>query len=141
MEILKRALLIGCVITIAFVTAVSAEDESPKATDLAKAIQNPLATVTSLPLQFNWNPGVGEYDRTFFNLNVQPVIPFKGKKWNVIARAIMPVVSVPQGETGSVFGIGDTNLTLFLSPAKTGKLIWDIRSVSVINASQRRTSN
>ncbi len=77
-------------------------------------------------MQFNWNNGMGEYDRTQFTLNVQPVVPFKGKKWNVIARAIMPIMSVPQGETESTFGIGDTTLTLFWSSAKAGKLIWGV---------------
>ena len=42
---------------------------------LAQEIQNPLASLVSLPLQFNFNEGVGQYDRRMFNLNVQPVIP------------------------------------------------------------------
>ncbi len=82
--------------------------------------------MTSLPFQFNWNTGVEPYDRTLFNLNVQPVVPFLGDKWNVIARAIMPILSVPQGETDSTFGIGDTTLTLFWSPAKAGKVTWGV---------------
>jgi hypothetical protein len=118
--------LIVVLVLIGVGRPASAQAADGGADALAKAAQNPLATMTTLPLQFNWNPGVGEYDRTFFNLNVQPVIPFQGKKWNVIARAIMPVVSVPQGETDSTFGIGDTNVTLFWSPAKSGKLIWGV---------------
>ena len=47
---------------------------------LAKTIQNPIANMVSLPLQANYNKGVEPYDRTFFNLNIQPVIPFPGKK-------------------------------------------------------------
>jgi hypothetical protein len=67
---------------------------------LAKQIQNPLANlVISLPLQFNFNDGVGELDRRLFNLNVQPVIPFSREKWNIISRTIIPVNSVPVGET------------------------------------------
>ena len=96
------------------------------ATELAKTVQNPLANLVTLPFQANFNNGVGPDDRTFFNLNVQPVVPFPGKKWNVIARAIIPVNSVPQGETDSIFGIGDTNLSLFWSPAKASKLTWGV---------------
>jgi len=102
------------------------EPAGDDAAALAKTIQNPIASVITLPLQFNWNTGAGPYDRTFFNLNVQPVVPFKGKKWNVVARAILPVISAPQGETDSTFGLGDTTLSLFWTPAKSGKLIWGV---------------
>jgi len=98
----------------------NAEDAS----SLAKTIQNPIANMVSLPLQANYNKGVEPYDRTFFNLNIQPVIPFPGKKWNIISRTIIPVNSVPQGETDSTFGIGDTSLSLFWSPANPGKVVW-----------------
>jgi hypothetical protein len=54
--------------------------------DLAKTVQNPLANLVSFPMQTNYNLGVGEFDRTFFNLNIQSVIPYPGEKWNVITR-------------------------------------------------------
>ena len=44
-----------------------------------------------MPLQANYNTGAGPYDRTLFNLNVQPVVPFPGEKWNVIARTMVLV--------------------------------------------------
>ena len=114
-------LAIGC--WLALGGAAAAQDD---ASDLAKAAQNPLASLVSLPLQFNFNQGVGPHDRTNLNLNVQPVIPFPGEKWNVIARTIMPVKSVPLGATESEFGIGDTTMQLFFSPAKASKLTWGI---------------
>ena len=106
--------------------ADAADDLSGKlyADSLAKAVQNPLASMVTLPLQANYNGGVGPDDRTLFNLNVQPVVPFLGKEWNIIARAIIPVNSVPQGPTDSVFGLGDTSLALFWTPAKASKVIW-----------------
>jgi len=112
-------------------TAVQGQDEA----DLAATIQNPLANLVSLPLQFNFNDGVGEfdpndpnrdYDRRQFNLNVQPVIPFPGEKWNLITRTIIPVNSVPVDDTDSVFGIGDTSLSLFWSPINNSKLNWGV---------------
>ena len=98
--------------------------EEEQAAALAKAVQNPIAALATLPLQANYNLGVGEYDRTQFNLNVQPVIPFSGKKWNIITRTIIPINSIPVGETGAYFGMGDATMTLFVSPAKPGGLIW-----------------
>jgi hypothetical protein len=58
------------------------EDE---ATRLAKATQNPVADLVSVPFQFNFNTGGGYGDRTFFNLNLQPVVPVKGvlPKWTI----------------------------------------------------------
>ena len=108
---------------VAVEKVVAVEEEE---TALAKKIQNPLANLVSLPLQFNFNDGVGELDRRLFNLNVQPVIPFSREKWNIISRTIIPVNSVPQGENDSVFGIGDTSLSLFWSPNKASKLTWGV---------------
>ena len=107
-------------------TNAVAQEADANADALAKAAQNPLATMVTLPLQFNFNSGVGPYDRSMFNLNIQPVVPITGEKWNLITRTIIPVNSVPQGATDSTFGIGDTTLQLFFSPAKTGKLTWGI---------------
>ncbi|MGB5891270.1 MAG: neuromedin U [Thermoanaerobaculia bacterium] len=101
-------------------------EEAPDQADLAKQVQNPLANLVSLPLQFNFNDGVGDFDRRQFNLNVQPVVPFPGEKWNIISRTIIPVNSVPVGDTDSVFGIGDTSLSLFWSPAKASSLTWGV---------------
>ena len=96
MQNAPRALAIITCVTFALCGGAWAQESTDQASKLAKAAQNPLAAMTTLPLQFNWNTGAGEYDRTAFNLNVQPVNPFQGKKWNVIARAIMPIVSEPQ---------------------------------------------
>jgi len=116
-----------CALALVGSAAVADEvDQDDQAADLAKTIQNPLASLISLPLQFNYNKGVGAYDRTFFNLNVQPVIPFPGEKWNIISQTIIPVNSVPMGEFDSVFGIGDINFSLFWSPAKPSPLTWGV---------------
>lgn len=104
--------------------------EPPKdegdAAALAQKIQNPLASLISLPLQANYNLGVGPYERTLYNLNVQPVIPYNFEKWNLITRTIIPFNSVPRGQTDSVFGVGDTSLSLFLSPADAGNVTWGV---------------
>jgi hypothetical protein len=107
-----------------FTVNASAQEADEAA--LAQQIQNPLASVISLPMQFNFNEGVGQYDRRFLNLNVQPVIPYPGENWNLITRTIIPINSVPVGETDSVFGFGDTNLSLWWSPAKAGSVTWGL---------------
>ncbi len=121
-----RPLALLFVVLLTPTMAFAEEESTTDADDLAKAAQNPLATLVTMPYQFNWNSGAGPYDRTMFNLNIQPVIPFIGEKWNVISRTIMPINSVPLGESGAEFGLGDTTLTLFFSPAKAGRLSWGV---------------
>ena len=93
---------------------------------LAKATQNPVASLISVPLQNNSNFAVGQYNRTQNVLNIQPVIPVRiSENWNLITRIIQPIVWQPYSAstTGGQSGIGDMNPTFFLSPAKPGKLI------------------
>jgi hypothetical protein len=107
--------------------SAAAQDEDTANADLAKTVQNPLASLVSLPFQANYNNGFGEHDRLFFNLNIQPVVPYHpNEEWNVITRTIIPLNSVPIGETDSVFGIGDTSFSVFLSPAKSSSLTWGV---------------
>jgi hypothetical protein len=102
------------------------------AQDLAKASQNPVSDLISLPLQNNTNFGVGPGDDVQNILNIQPVVPVSlSENWNLITRTIAPVIYQPElvPGTGSEFGLGDINTTLFLSPAKPGKLIWGLGPV------------
>ena len=104
--------------------------------DLAKAAQNPIASLISVPLQNNTGFGVGQYDRTQNVLNIQPVIPVRiSENWNLINRIIQPVVwqPYPAPQTaGGEFGLGDMNPTFFFSPAKPSKLIWGAGPAFVI---------
>ncbi|HWI68028.1 MAG TPA: hypothetical protein VNS88_06585, partial [Nitrospiraceae bacterium] len=108
-------------------------EETPAAStttsDLQKAVQNPVASLISVPIQNNSNFGVGPYDRTQDVLNIQPVIPAKiSKNWMLITRIIQPIIwqPYPDQPTGGEYGFGDMNPTFFLSPAKPGKLIWGV---------------
>jgi hypothetical protein len=100
-------------------------DDHPQATDLAKQTQNPVASLISVPLQGNWDMGVGDRGATGTLLNIQPVIPFAlTPSTNVILRVIMPLTSQPTNDGARVSGMSDVVLSTFLSPAKVGKLIW-----------------
>src|SRR4029453_16131587 len=64
---------------------------------LAKASQNPVANLTSIPFQFNFNSGGALQSRTSLLLNVQPVMPLPlDKKWLLISRTVIPYVSPPR---------------------------------------------
>src|SRR5271170_1817043 len=117
-------------------TQVATEATPAAATNtdaLRNAAQNPVANLISVPVQENWNFGIGPADRTQNILNIQPVIPLSvGKNWNLITRWIMPIVYQPLPippdpavqQTG-VYGLGDLNPTFFLSPKKS-KVIWGV---------------
>ena len=103
--------------------------------DLAKATQNPLASMISLPFQNNTNFGIGPGDDTQNILNIQPVWPFElNDNWNFISRTIIPVISQPGITPGDsrTFGLGDTTFTGWMSPKESGKWIWGVGGALVI---------
>jgi hypothetical protein len=106
-----------------------AKPAAENAAALVKAVQNPVASLISVPLQNNSNFGIGAYNRTGDVLNIQPVIPLRlSENVMLITRVIQPIVWQPYATqpTGGQVGIGDMNPTFFLSPANPGKLIYAV---------------
>jgi hypothetical protein len=100
-------------------------DKTSAQANLAKASQNPIASLISLPFQFNFNLGMGPYDRMQTVINIEPVLPVKiGKNWNLINRIILPIIIQPDfnAESGSTTGLGTINYTAFFSPKPLGKV-------------------
>ncbi len=110
------------------------ESDEERTAALAKAAQNPVANLISFPLQNNTAFGIGPYERAQNVLNIQPVIPFHiTEDWLLITRTILPVVWQPNDQPRQGwFGFGDLNPSLFLSPAKPGKLIWGVGPAFVL---------
>jgi hypothetical protein len=103
--------------------------------NLAKQTQNPVSSLISVPLQGNWDFGLGDRDATGTILNMQPVIPFPiTKSTNIILRVIMPLASQPGNDGVRVNGLGDIVATVFFSPAKAGRLIWGVGPVFLLPA-------
>ncbi len=97
--------------------------------DLAKQVQNPVADLISLPLQNNINFGLGPHNRMQNVLNIQPVVPLNlTKDWNLITRTIAPIIKQPDIRTASddTWGLGDINLSAFLSPSNSGTVTWGV---------------
>jgi len=99
--------------------------------DLAKATQNPVADLVSVPLQFNWYSGGDIPDgRTLSVLNVQPVFPLPiTDRWNLIARTIVPIMNVPLANDERSTGIGDIQGQFFFAPVKSSGVIWGLGPV------------
>ena len=124
------------------------EATGPDQEALAKAAQNPIASMISIPIQWNATPGTqwapnsvdpdAKHDKVMNVVNVQPVFPFKlSEEWTLVTRTIVPFLSVPfadpefglnQGGESYVVrwneesnvGVGDINPTGFFVPTMKG---------------------
>jgi hypothetical protein len=87
--------------------------------ELAKKLQNPVANLISVPIQNNWDFGIGPAQAMKYTANIQPVIPFSiSDDWNLITRTILPVIYAqsPVVGGGDHSGLGDIVQSFFLSP-------------------------
>ena len=129
-----------CSLSISAQDTETSSDSSMESEEarLAKATQNPVAAIYSLPFQNNTTFNVGPLHRTQNVLNIQPVIPISlSEGINLINRVIIPVITQPYGDNGinSSTGIGDISYTAWLSPTKASKLIWGVGPVLQIPTS------
>lgn len=124
---MKNQAVLVVVLTLTCLTVFPGQAQESEATKLAQAAQNPVSDMISVPFQYNANFGVGTEDDTQHILNIQPVYPINlNAEWNLITRTIVPLISQPALAPGQdrESGLGDIQLSLFLSPAKPSGLIW-----------------
>ena len=128
----ERRWLASTAIAAALLASAHARAEM-SAEELAKLAQNPVGNLISLPFQNNTNLNFGPEKGTQNVLNIQPVIPISiNNDWNIITRTILPVISNPALFPGDdrTNGIGDLQLSAFLSPANPGHWIWGIGAIA-----------
>jgi hypothetical protein len=123
---LQLALALGLALPLAALRADEADDKA-KAAELARKLQNPVASLIQVPIQNNWDFGIGPANAMRYTANVQPVIPFAlGQDWNLITRTIVPVIYAesPTDRSSSKFGLGDVLQSFFFTPQEKTDSGW-----------------
>ncbi|MNQ18509.1 hypothetical protein D3C85_315490 [compost metagenome] len=109
-------------------TGFAQEEPKPgnSAQELADKMANPVASLISVPLQNNLTYGIGAYNGSKYQINIQPVVPFKlSENLNLITRYILPVVDQQDvtGENTHEFGLSDATVTAFFAPKTKGIIL------------------
>jgi hypothetical protein len=114
----------------ALALSVPARAQDNQAAELAKKLANPVASLISVPLQYNYDEYGGANDGAAVSkLVIQPVIPFSlNEDWNLITRTLIPLVDqkdFPLDELNES-GLGDITPSFFFSPKAptAGGWIW-----------------
>ena len=133
---LTKYTVLLCITGFGFSASLFAETD--RNADLAQELTNPIASLITIPIQMNFDNDIGVNDQgSKIVTNIQPVIPFEiNQDWNLITRTIMPVIYQDEvfPGTGSQFGLGDINMSLFFSPKKptASGIIWGVGPVFLL---------
>lgn len=100
------------------------------ANELARKVANPVASLVSVPIQWNFDDGIGPFDAERTTVNLQPVVPISlgpSAKIRLISRTVLPFLAVDGGPLGpDVSGVGDLTQSLFVANARPIARGWTI---------------
>ncbi len=129
--------------------ASEAQDEGPPklesetTKELAKAAQNPIADLVSIPIRntINFNASAA-HDKIQDLITLTPVIPLRvTENWNIIFRTIIPILYQPSLSPGSSseFGVSDINFTAFVARSESRTLLWGLGPTLLLPTAMEKT--
>jgi hypothetical protein len=98
--------------------ALAAAQQACTPYDLALQLQNPVADLLRVPLQADWDTGIGVEDASRLQISAQPVLPVSlDPDWNLISRTFLPFIDAEAPAPGAedAAGLGDLVQSVFLS--------------------------
>ena len=108
------------------------------AEDIARALQDPLASIAALMTDntVNFNTGIPD-STTGYNFQLQPVYAVSFRTFNFLPRAVIPIIGAPGGanfpnlpgqppSTSMTWGLSDIILQTFFSPKSEGGWKWGV---------------
>ena len=102
-------------------SGAQAEEGDGGSGPLARQKLNPLAYELNLPVTLSF--GVGPHRDTQPTLNFQPRIPLGlSDDWRLVTRSNVSIIHMPEPEETT--GLGDIDVSLFLTPARTGAWVF-----------------
>jgi hypothetical protein len=102
--------------------------QAPSVAELVKLKQNPVSGLKQILFEANMDPGYPQSGDTQGIYSLQAVWPFSlGKNYRLVSYTILPVAHLPETPGGgSVTGLSDTLVNLFISPKKAGSFVWGV---------------
>lgn len=137
MSLLKLATSAALSSAMLLATVLSCGPSLAGDADLAQKLSNPISSLISVPIQYNFDHNIGPADDGAKHvINVQPVLPISiSDDWNMISRTIVPIVAQDDvfPGAGDQFGLSDAVQSLFFSPKQpTNGIIWGVGPVALL---------
>ena len=134
----RTLLLMLALVSVVITSPASAQDAAAQA-EFARKAQDPLGSVKALMTDNTIGFDAGPSDDTTYGFQLQPVYAIENEtRFNMIARAIIPIVGVdpgvvvpptgpnPKPDNGDQWGLSDTMVQFIVSPKSDASWKWGV---------------